>query len=45
MAEQGTEKRRLFEMPPEIQAVLVEWEDVSPTCHRLKLKDWGENRG
>jgi hypothetical protein len=45
MSEQVANKWRLSGELPEIQAVLVEWEDVSPTCHRLKLKDWGENRG
>ena len=45
MSAQATDKQRLFEAPPEIQAVLVEWEDVSPTCHRLRLRRWNEAQG
>jgi hypothetical protein len=33
------------EQPREVQLELVEWEHVSPVCSRLKLREWGENRG
>jgi hypothetical protein len=40
MSVQVADRRRFFEGPREIQAVLVEWEPLSPMCARLRLREW-----